>query len=78
MDWILVSERLPEPETQALVAFKGGGVYSVDVGRKGEGFFIDDCWHLWTMATHWMPMPEPPRSPDASPTAGHGLRSATK
>ena len=48
--WIPVSERLPEENDAVLVVWKDGDI--------GLAFMHKDDWDY---ATHWMPMPEPPK-----------------
>lgn len=56
--WIPVSERLPEPRKPVLVHFRNGMV-------SGEAYLPClqqfTCEGLFGPATHWMPMPTPPK-----------------
>jgi Protein of unknown function (DUF551) len=65
MEWILVSERLPElpppyaegdymvrPVTSRCLVYDGEGVYEESFDE--HGFTFDGI-------THWMPLPEPPK-----------------
>lgn len=58
-DWILVSERLPDPEIKVL------GVHADVDDPIGLAYHDGKDWHDeegWDAAiTHWMPLPEPPK-----------------
>lgn len=64
--WISVEERLPEPETEVMVAFDDGAVWCL-----WQNWQNDDCdpftYSVDTFdgpthdVTHWMPLPEPPK-----------------
>lgn len=60
-EWIPVTERLPEPFENILVANKRGKHYDIDKGWW-NGTFFDRCakggYHN---VTHWMSLPEPPK-----------------
>lgn len=63
MDWINVEDRLPEEDGYYWVAEVH--VEGFDRGRRtffnedwSQFFVEDDEWRV----THWMPLPEPPRS----------------
>lgn len=64
--WIPVTERLPEPNTEVLI-FSGG---FVDIGgcEKFYDFDSDEVvrWYVKEVGfsaevTHWMPLPKPPK-----------------
>jgi len=59
--WISVEERLPEPEKDVLVLYRGKyrciGYYSEDCGL----WIINDAPTYDETVTHWMPLPEPPK-----------------
>lgn len=66
--WIPVTERLPKPETEVMVAFDDGEVWAVwqnwELYGDGENPFAyakDAEWKAWHTVTHWMPLPEPPK-----------------
>lgn len=63
--WIPVSERLPKKEgVNYLVIVKNknkeGGIFLFDVGYFEEGIFYKN--NTWENVTHWMPLPEPPKT----------------
>ena len=59
IEWIPVSERLPDEEQRVLVWSQSNGLHIAYI----------DLWRQWRDAddnhgkkiTHWMPLPEPPR-----------------
>lgn len=61
MNWIPVSERLPDADVDVLVYVPG-----VDSSYVWLGFIENDVWYWDTGSTmdfpvtHWMPLPEPP------------------
>ena len=67
-EWIPVTERLPEPETD-VIAFVGGyiEILSYRYDRRGNLAFMymDDSgrWHerIRPSVTHWQPLPQPPK-----------------
>lgn len=68
--WISVSERLPEPETDVLVAFDDGEITSlwqdwknVTVTENNDPleYTVDILSGKYHTVTHWMPLPEPPK-----------------
>ena len=67
--WVSVNDFLPEPKTGVLVAFDDGEVWVlwqdwvdvVDVEAGAFDYPKDPEWREWHTATHWMPLPEPPR-----------------
>ena len=59
MEWISVKDRLPEKQGLYLICVGENiyiGKYS---GRNDTSQFLWSWW-LWTGATHWMLLPEPP------------------
>ena len=61
-EWIPVSERLPEVETDVLVYNDAGGMPTVDVDSMGHYEYVDaSFWYRCQNVTHWMPLPEPPK-----------------
>ena len=62
--WIPVTERLPEQKTEVLCFSKNAGVF---VGTDwvdwpdGKIMFHLGTSYDWPYATHWMPLPEPPK-----------------
>jgi len=62
--WIAVEERLPKPDTFAIVATKNGvceafyGLRGVQSPDDPPYWSVVDYGEVWP--THWMPLPEPP------------------
>lgn len=74
-EWIPVTERLPEDLEEVIICYDDDGDQGVvGVGirypgpRKGDGYWQNgNGWEL-EHVTHWMPLPDPPRTePDADP-----------
>lgn len=68
--WISVSERLPEPETDVLVAFDDGEITSLwqnwsnlitTEDNDPLEYIVDIMSGEYHTVTHWMPLPEPPK-----------------
>ena len=59
-EWISVRDRMPEDDTYVLVY--SGGRYQVAAHTSDNG----NCWYqngrYFMVATHWMPLPEPPNT----------------
>ena len=55
--WISVSERLPEIREDVLSFTRYGGVPTVAVDFLAK----DGLFMIQPSATHWMPLPEPPK-----------------
>ena len=78
IQWISVSERLPNKTMRCLVYGSGGGIYTAEFIKSGD-------WHKWHKLnsknhycnpTHWMPLPEPPSNGLIKRTTG-GLNETT-
>lgn len=65
MEWIPVTERLPEPKQKVLVATYLGGVYYGFMEPRGKFYTANntlaDSWCWEPDVTHWMPLPQPPK-----------------
>ena len=72
-EWISVEERLPDNCRAVLVALEGltiGGAPAMVIGSYSGGFWMiadADGTHYLTkymryVVTHWMPLPEPPKT----------------
>ena len=67
MPWISVNDHFPLPDIPVLVYVpRYGGIFSAVHGRcrgKGSGVFYTEPCGLLDLpgATHWRPMPEPPK-----------------
>ena len=71
MNWISVSDRLPEPygHQRYLVtvrhkepSYKGRLVSIAEYEARDESpYWAGDYDSGWTYVTHWMPLPEPPK-----------------
>lgn len=59
--WIPVTERLPEPFENVLVANKRGKHYDIDKGWWNGSFFDRCAKGGYHSVTHWMPLPQPPK-----------------
>lgn len=59
--WIPVTERLPEPDTNVLV--RSGSFVSVWSLREGDVYWEDEYSYFHDMCevTHWMPLPQTPK-----------------
>ena len=69
MDWIPVTERLPEEEERVLIYTKTNitnyGTYTKRYGAfRKEGFICHDGFMWLNTASHWMPLPQPPKGED--------------
>ncbi len=65
-EWISVKDRLPEEEEKVLIYTKTGIVnYGTYTKRYGfdckEGFVCSDGFMWLSTASHWQPMPQPPK-----------------
>lgn len=64
-EWISVKERLPEYGQPVLVARPGrAGEVKVEQGSRNVGGRWKVYGSLVKRATHWLPIPEPPKLPD--------------
>ena len=62
MEWISVKERLPESSKCVLLFSKNGGV-AEGAWDESERCFVQWRWSAKNVkATHWMPLPEPPKA----------------
>ena len=62
MEWIPVSERLPEEDVDVLITYKYSGKKIVTTAYKlpNNGWMFDnDGWIPDEVVTAWMPLPEP-------------------
>lgn len=55
--WISVKDRLPEPLADVLVYHAGGSIDLDWMDHAGEFMYES----IYGCATHWMPLPEPPK-----------------
>jgi hypothetical protein len=71
-EWIPVSERLPERETDVLIASALQPKAGMSIAYLNESWERDGCldWFcseerfckwLWAIVTHWRPLPEGPK-----------------
>ena len=65
-EWISVKDRLPEEEERVLIYTKTNitnyGTYTKRYGAyRKEGFICQDGFMWLNTASHWMPLPEPPK-----------------
>ena len=65
MEWIPITERLPEPDVDVLFAHR---VVRVEILCVEQGFMdVEGRFYIQTTTvarvhpTHWMPLPDPPR-----------------
>jgi len=59
IEWISVSDRLPEPQTMCLVYGKRSGIQTCNFTPKSR-FAVDILYNEGV--THWMILPKPPVS----------------
>lgn len=65
-EWVSISDRLPEPKSEVLVAFDDGEVLSLwqnwaeDEAESKFMYALDHDWEKWHTVTHWMPLPPAP------------------
>ena len=65
-EWISVKDRLPEEEEMVLIYTKTNitnyGTYTKRYGAyRKEGFICQDGFMWLNTASHWMPLPQPPK-----------------
>ena len=58
-DWISVEDRLPEPGVDVLAAYRDR---HINMGTAGDDWLEEDIEDGYI--THWMPLPEPPKTDD--------------
>ena len=56
--WIPVTERLPEKEDEAVIVWEKQGFALIDWRHDNKWVILDNNYGI---ATHWMPLPEPPK-----------------
>ena len=56
--WIPVTERLPEKEDEAVIVWEKQGCALIDWRHDNKWAVLDNNFGI---ATHWMPLPEPPK-----------------
>ena len=74
-EWIDVNERLPERDGETVLCYvknssTEGETYVTGCIQQRKHWFLQTCSigiatfpnHYWKV-THWMPLPEPPRTP---------------
>ena len=65
LEWVSVKERLPEKDTLVLCIGAKGGLFVGKNLRLYEGENVAYCYvpnsRISRNATHWMPLPEPPK-----------------
>ena len=71
MDWIKISDRLPKLDESVLVYFTGGWHCIADLGNDSEygygwSFGSEGEFCRVEAASHWMPLPEPPKSVEST------------
>ena len=65
-EWISANDRLPEEEERVLIYTKTNitnyGTYTKRYGAyRKEGFICQDGFMWLNTASHWMPLPQPPK-----------------
>ena len=63
MEWISVNDRLPEDGENVIACDKERAVCEAIYDKDGK-FYWSGFWGDWCdvlEATHWMPLPEPPK-----------------
>ena len=62
MEWISVSDRLPEDGIRVLTYADNSAMF---VASRDDGWYVDTGEYYYsspfTNITHWMPLPEPPK-----------------
>ena len=68
-EWISVTDRLPKPKTEVMVAFDDGDVWCLWQNWKNRlkedkdnpfEYAMDSEWEKWHTVTHWRPKPKAP------------------
>ena len=63
--WISVEERLPEPDVFVLVGYKRYDHVFEGCYLEDEKYWCDREYSYIAPPSHWMPLPEPPKEPEA-------------
>lgn len=63
--WIKCSDRLPERYKKVLIITEFGEIYVAEPNNDFSSWEYSSCCGCHTeCATHWMPLPEPPKESD--------------
>ena len=60
--WTPVTEKLPEKEDEAVIVWEKQGFALIDWRHDNKWAILDNNYGI---ATHWMPLPEPPKDGEA-------------
>ena len=58
--WISVEEKLPQHNNNVLM-YNGKDNIAIGIKEYTQKFIIDVDCESWDKATHWMPLPNPPK-----------------
>ncbi len=73
-EWISVNDRLPEIMARVLLHDKDG--FGTVTGRlQTAGWYLENVSHHYCNITHWMPLPEPPKT-EPTPEIFEGTNEA--